>query len=103
MTGQNVYPGVYPTEDEQMAKALTATAVDRYKTTDQRQEIPDGATPGLRLIIQPNGSKSWAMRFRRPNGSQAKLFLGPYDDATEELDQSPAIGQPLTLVAARAL
>jgi hypothetical protein len=46
---------------------LTDTAVKKYKPApNSRREIPDTGTPGLRLVIQSSGHKSWAMRFRRP-------------------------------------
>jgi integrase len=37
-----------------------------------RTELADAACPGLRLIIQPSGSQSWALRYRRPDGRAAK-------------------------------
>ena len=54
------------------------------------------------LVIQPSGAKSWAMRFRRPNGDRAKLVLGPLNTG-KEIAGDPQIGQPLTPTAARAL
>jgi integrase len=86
-----------------MAKQLTATAVVKLKPTASRQEIADAGAPGLRLIIQSSGAKSWAMRFRRPNGKTAKLTLGPLDPTGRERAVEPTIGQPLTLAGARAL
>jgi integrase len=61
-----------------MAKALTAAGVEKAKANpDKRQEIPDGLLAGLYLIVQPSGSKSWAVRYRR--GTKArKHTLGPY-------------------------
>ena len=61
-----------------MAKALTAQSVERLKPDpEKRLEVPDGLLPGLYLIIQPNGSKSWAVRYRHA-GEPRKLTLGPY-------------------------
>src|ERR1700730_8541889 len=37
-----------------------------------RAEYSDAACPGLRLIVQPTGSRSWALRYRRPDGRTAK-------------------------------
>ena len=82
---------------------LTDAAIQRYRPTNQRREIPDAACPGLRLIVQATGSKSFALRFRKPNGVPAKLTLGPYESTRRELKDVPVIGQPLTLAAARAL
>jgi len=85
-----------------MAKALTAAAVAKFRAGKDRREISDG-TSGLRLVIQPSGAKSWAMRFRRPNGKSAKLTLGTCDDNGSEGAQEPVIGGHLSLAAARRL
>ena len=83
---------------------LTAAALTRIRATSERQEIPDSASScGLRLVIQPSGHRSWAMRFRRPNGKPAKLTLGPLAISGDEMEGDPAIGAPLTLAAARRL
>jgi integrase len=85
-----------------MAKALTAAAVAKFRAGKFRREISDG-TSGLRLVIQPSGVKSWAVRFRRPNGKSAKLTLGTCDDNGSEDTQEPVIGGHLGLAAARRL
>jgi integrase len=85
-----------------MAKALTAAAVARFRAGRARREISDG-TSGLRLVIQPSGVKSWAVRFRRPSGKSAKLTLGSCDDNGKESDGEPVIGGHLSLAAARRL
>jgi len=60
-----------------MPRPLTAVAVINAKPDSARRiEIADGATPGLRLVIQPSGSKSWAFRYE-PGGRAVKLTLGP--------------------------
>jgi integrase len=95
-------------------RLLTAPAVMRLRPASIRLEIPDTGCPGLRLVIQPSGSKSWAMRFRRPNGKAAKLTLGEVDlsDRKPLLDEKtgkpipppqPKIGMPLNLADAHAL
>lgn len=91
---------------------LTALAVAKLKKAAVRLEIPDTGAKGLRLIIQPSGAKSWAMRFRN-NGKAAKLTLGPVDlsDRKPALDEktgkpifmAPKIGAPLSLSQARWL
>ncbi|MGE3990112.1 tyrosine-type recombinase/integrase [Pseudorhodoplanes sp.] len=89
-----------------MAKKLTALVIEnKYKPTAKRREIRDAGAPGLYLIIQPKptGAKSWAMRFRRPDGRPAKLHLGPYDFSGKEVEGEPVIGQPLTITGARYL
>jgi integrase len=61
-----------------MAKALTAASIEKAKPNpDKRQEIPDGLLAGLYLIVQPSGSKSWAVRYRRGTKPR-KHTLGPY-------------------------
>jgi integrase len=87
-----------------MAKTLTAAAVKNYRPGKVRREIPDGGAPGLHLLIQPSGAKTWAVRFRRPDGRPAKLTLGSCDAAVgEEVEAEPVIGGHLTLASARRL
>jgi integrase len=85
-----------------MIKQLTATGVAKMKSGKERLEIRD-ATSGLLLVVQPSGQKSWAMRFRRPDGRTAKLTLGPVDLDATELTEAPEIGMPLSLASARLL
>jgi integrase len=64
-----------------MAKMLTArtveTAQPRRNAAGQlvRREYPDAGCPGLYLIVQPSGAKSWALRYRRADGRTAKHTL----------------------------
>ena len=61
-----------------MARPLNVKLVETAKADPARRiEIPDGALTGLYLVVQPSGSKSWAVRYRS-NGKPAKLTLGPY-------------------------
>lgn len=60
-----------------MGKALTAKSVEQIKPTATRREVADGLLTGLYLIVQPNGSKSWAVRYRYGNRPR-KLTLGAY-------------------------
>jgi hypothetical protein len=87
-----------------MTKQLTATGVDKMKGGKERLEIRE-ANSGLILIIHPHPSKrkSWAMRFRRPDGRTAKLTLGSFDPKAPELVEAPEIGMPLSLASARLL
>lgn len=82
---------------------LTPASVEKHKPHKSRREIPDAAAPGLYLIVQPSGAKSFAMRFRNPHGRHVKLTLGRLDLSGKEFAGDPVIGQPLTLVAARRL
>ncbi|WP_369719723.1 Arm DNA-binding domain-containing protein [Bradyrhizobium sp. LLZ17] len=94
-----------------MAKTLTAAAVKNYRPGKKRREIPDGGCPGLHLVVQPSGAKSWALRYRRPDKRTAKLVLGSVferdgqerDNKLEEPDTKPVIGGHLTLAAAHLL
>jgi integrase len=83
---------------------LTVAGINRYRASHKRREIRDSALPGLYLIVQPTGQKSFCMRFCRPDGRAAKLVLGPFvDDQVKMPDASPVIGMPLTLAAAHEL
>jgi integrase len=56
----------------------TAREVDGLKPDQAgRIEVPDAHCPGLYLIVQPSGSKSWAVRYRA-DGKPAKLTLARY-------------------------
>ena len=83
---------------------LTTVAVANYTAKTSRREIPDSGT-NLYLVIQPKprGTKSWAMRFRRPDGKPAKLTLGRVDFSEREPKDEPELGGALTLLQARAL
>ncbi len=72
------------------------------RKSSKRREVSDAGAPGLRLVIHPTGSKVWITRFRRPNGKQGNLTLGPLDTSGRE-DHAPTLGHPLTLAGARAL
>jgi integrase len=82
---------------------LTDAAIRKLKPRSQRREVPDDKANGLYLVIQPSGAKSFAMRFRRPDGKSAKLTLGPLEDSGVEPTDDPEIGAPLTLAMARQL
>jgi len=59
-----------------MAKALTTKGIENLKSDPtKRTEIPDAGLPGLYLVIQPSGTKAWALRYRYA-GKPAKLTLG---------------------------
>ena len=86
-----------------MPKRLTAVTVKNLRAGRKRREIPDAGAPGLHLIIQPSGHKSWALRLRRPNGQSAKITLGSCDATGAEIAGDPVVGGHLTLAAARRL
>jgi integrase len=79
-----------------MAK-LTAKAVETIKPTVVRQEISDGLLPGLYLIVQPSGARSWAVRYRH-NGRPRKHTLGSYPAI--DLKSARALGSKVLRAAA---
>jgi integrase len=81
---------------------LTA-AVEKHRAHKTRREIPDAACPGLYLIVQPSGAKSFALRFRNQYGRHVKLTLGRLDVSGVESTTVPTVGMPLTLISARKL
>jgi integrase len=60
------------------ARFVAAAKPGRNKTgAAVRTEYSDGACPGLHLVVQPTGSKSWAFRFRRRTDRKSvKLTIG---------------------------
>lgn len=60
-----------------MAKALTVVGIEKLQPTETRREIPDGLLRGLFLILQPSGSKSWAVRYRIA-GRTRKATIGSF-------------------------
>jgi hypothetical protein len=86
-----------------MAKTLTMAAVQKMRPGAERIVVSDAGCPGLSLIIQPSGVKSWQMRFRQPDGSLMRLTLGRVELSGQEATAEPEIGSPLTLAAARRL
>lgn len=84
------------------SKVLTAATVkSAVANPSKRREIADKALPGLYLIVQPSGSKSWALRYRVA-GAPKKLTIGTaLTERLEPIDGPPALGAPMTLVEAR--
>jgi integrase len=58
-----------------MRKQLTQAVVDRMRAPAERTEISDHLLPALRLIVQPSGARSWAVR-TRVHGKPCKLTVG---------------------------
>jgi integrase len=56
---------------------LTVKGVEAARAPEKRREIPDDFMRGLYLIVQPTGSKSWAVRYRH-GGRSHKHTVGPY-------------------------
>ena len=58
-------------------KTLSPLIVEIIKPIEKRLEIADAIMPGLYLLVQSSGQKSWAVRYRI-GGKLLKLTLGPY-------------------------
>ena len=56
---------------------LTTRTIETVKSDETRREIPDAHMPGLYLVVQPSGAKSWAVRYRSA-GQPRKHTLGSY-------------------------
>ena len=56
---------------------LTVKSVEAVTPTEKRREIPDDILPGLYLILQPTGAKTWAVRYRL-HGRSHKHTIGRY-------------------------
>jgi integrase len=59
-----------------MSKKLTAAVVSSAPKKTSRYEIADSLQPGLRLVVQKSGVKSWGYRYERPDGTRVKVTLG---------------------------
>jgi integrase len=86
-----------------MAKKLTPISVEKAKPdAKKRREIADGGKPGLYLVVQPSGKKSWAVRYRRlSDGHPRKLTLDGFPSlalarklAQQALDSAAEGGDP---------
>jgi integrase len=58
-----------------MPKKLTDIAIQNLKPQSDRYEVPDSGARGLRVIVQPSGFKSFAVRYRDAAGRARKLTL----------------------------
>lgn len=66
-----------------------------------RKEYPDGQF-GLYLVVQPSGTKSWAVRYITGGGARRKVTLGPVLVKRSEAQEGPIpIGAAHTLKEAR--
>jgi integrase len=62
---------------ERRERKWTDVEVRNMKPGDVRRETPAPNKPGLYLLLQPTGARSWCVRYRF-NGTQAKLNLGSF-------------------------
>jgi integrase len=57
-------------------RRLTTIFVNKVKPTHQREEYFDADVPGMALVVQPTGSKSWIVRYhRKSDRKHCKLTL----------------------------
>lgn len=63
-----------------MKKPLTAVAIAGAKKQHKRYALPDVGHPGLRVLIYPSGEKSFSFRYKREDGQDVTLTLGPAAD-----------------------
>src|SRR5579872_4171408 len=61
-----------------MAVVLTDRVVQQAKPGRARVEIPDVVVPGLYLIVQSTGVKSWAVRYRVGDRTRKLTLPGRY-------------------------
>lgn len=58
---------------------LTVTAIDKAKPTEKQYRLADER--GLVLLVRPNGSKLWQLRYRH-EGKEKTASLGQYPDVS---------------------
>jgi integrase len=61
-----------------MPATLTDRVVQQAKAKEARVEIADAIVPGLYLIVQPTGVKSWAVRYRVGERTRKLTLPGRY-------------------------
>ena len=62
--------------DGEIVPKLTAQSIERLKPDPARRlEVADSILPGLYLVIQPSGARSWAVRYRH-GGRTRKHTIG---------------------------
>jgi integrase len=61
-----------------MPVTLTDRVVQQAKAQAARVEIPDAILPGLYLVVQPTGTKSWAVRYRIGSHTRKLTLAGRY-------------------------
>src|SRR5215468_10322910 len=75
------YPNLLPRGAPVMRKkGLTAKQVQHLEPLETRYEVPAGPPTGLYLVIQPSGTKSWALRYRWHGQTRKLTFPETYPD-----------------------
>jgi integrase len=72
-----------------MGKVITHRFVESVQPKPARTEYPDAGCPGLYLVVQPSGTRSWAFRFRH-GGVNGKKTLGRAGDGGLSLSAARA-------------
>jgi integrase len=80
-------------------KNLTDLTAGKIKPKADRFEVPDNGCPGLRLVVQPSGAKSWAVRTRL-GGKPVKITLGALSDDLGIVEARKAARSKLEALAA---
>jgi hypothetical protein len=62
------------------AAPLTEIQVRNAKPKDKPYQLFDGGGPYLH--VQPNGSRTWRLKCRQPDGKESLLTFGPYPEIT---------------------
>src|SRR6185295_12872946 len=99
--------GKSPTAESkpELGPFTTVIEIENMKPGKSRYERPDKKCSGLRIIVQPSGVKSWAVRYRM--GRRAvKFTLGRYlpeGGKRPKASADPQVGDFLTLSDARKL
>src|SRR5262245_6591345 len=58
-----------------MSQVITHRFIEAVRPKAVRAEYPDAGCPGLYLIVQPSGTRSWAVRYVH-DGKTGKKTLG---------------------------
>ncbi|UPJ58682.1 site-specific integrase [Bradyrhizobium sp. 192] len=89
------------------SKSLTDVTIRNLQPGDTRREVPDPGAPGLYVVIQPSGVKSFAVRYTLKGGKSSKLTLGrwvpPGDRIEGKASAEPKVGDAMSLGYARKL
>jgi hypothetical protein len=89
-----------------MAKhgGMTDLTIVNLKPKATRYEVRDHGARGLRVVVQPSGVKSFAVRYELKGGKSVKLTLGRWvPPADRKKGVEPKIGDALSLGQARVL
>ncbi|TGS89322.1 site-specific integrase [Mesorhizobium sp. M3A.F.Ca.ET.174.01.1.1] len=82
-----------------------ASFINNLVPATTRQEVPDSTQSGLYLVVQPSGSKSWAVR-TKIGGKASKVTIGRYDEVGSADDRIGTLISPtqaLNVTQARAV